>query len=198
MPAEHDIDDRRVRHEDLRERVGGDEHQPGGDVDEEAAAGRRQRREALPRAAEIIRSGGQRVDERVGGVEPDRGCVASDLAVGPAAQLLEQRLGGEEPLEVLGVADARDPGAGRIDPQAAGEREVEALPVGLAVRAIRAPSGVLAVTQFMYVFSLSIRATARAWTMSAMPIPTALPSVSSVRSRTKIRWMDGPWPVGPE
>jgi hypothetical protein len=44
---------------------------------------------------------------------------------------------------------------------------------------------------------VSIFSTARRSTTSAMPMPTALPSVSAVRSRTTIRWMLGPAPVGP-
>ena len=65
------------------------------------------------------------------------------------------------------------------------------------VNATRAPSGVLAVTQFMYVLAASIRSTARRRTTSAMPIQTAFPSVSSVRSRTTMRWIEGPDQVGP-
>ena len=58
------------------------------------------------------------------------------------------------------------------------------------ISAMRAPSGVFAVMQFMYVFTGSIRSATRRRTTSAIPMPTALPSVSSVRSRTTIRWIE--------
>ena len=59
----------------------------------------------------------------------------------------------------------------RVDPQATRDRDIEASRSVSTVRAIRAPSGVFAVMQFMYVFIASIRSAARRRTTSAIPMP---------------------------
>ena len=76
--------------------------------------------------------------------------------------------------------------------ETAGKRDVERLPVGIDRQ--RNPRTLRRLGRdHVHVGGLtgSILSTARRNTTSAMPIPVALPSVSSVRSRMMMRWMRG-------